>query len=180
MSAPGLHRHDRGAADAVALEAMASISSSSVSTSPSNPSFWRSRPVRICGESVAGTSVPGERGDGDVGRHQPVEALPDGGGERLELRQHLGLALPHHRQRAVAVGVGVAVPGEVLGDGDDVRVLLPAHELDPEPGHVLGSSPKERMPMTGLWGFKLTSSTGARFMLKPSSFRSSAWARPAS
>ena len=78
------------------------------------------------------------------------------------------------------VDAGVAVAREVLQRGDHPALLQPrANALASAPTRA-GSSPNERMLMTGLRGLLLTSATGAKLMCTPSARPSTAVMRPAS
>ena len=83
------------------------------------------------------------------------------------------------RQLEVAVGRGVAVPGEVLAAREDARrrrgrARTRARGARP----VAASVPNARSPMIGFAGLVWTSSTGAKSMSKPSARSSSPIARP--
>ena len=63
-----------------------------------------------------------QRGNDDVRRHDRVDAVRDVGLERRQVELlPLLLGVVDDRHTGVAVGVGVTVPREVLGRGDDAR-----------------------------------------------------------
>jgi hypothetical protein len=102
-----------------------------------------------------------ERGQPDVRGHHGVDARGDRRPERHELHGvERARGVLDHREVEVGVGRRVAVAGEVLGGREHAALLDPAHVRGRHARHQLGSSPNERMLITGFCGFTFTSTTG--------------------
>ena len=108
---------------------MACISSSSVSTSPSNFMRRRKMSFKMCALIVAGTSLPVTFGAATCAVIMPSRPTFIAASNGCKPVSSCCSFSAQHRQLLVPVGVDRAVPGEVLGDRGDVRVLLAADEV---------------------------------------------------
>ena len=141
---------------------IACIDIESVKTSPSKPSSWRSRPVRIGRLSVAGRpsvgSSAGRRMWLDMTASMPAPITARNGTSSTASRRERGCSITA-RSRWVSVAVS-PWPGKCLAVPSMPPACIPwRYAVAIRPTNS-GSSPKERTLMIGFFGLLLTSTTG--------------------
>ena len=138
------------------------MSRASVTMTPSKPSSSRSRPLRIALRSrrASGSSCGSRMCEVMIVCVPAAIAARNGTSSRSRSCRRRAV---DHGQREVGVRGGVAVSGEVLGAGGDAgRTARRRSRRRRARRPVPASAPKLRMPITGLSGLELTSTSGAK------------------